>query len=78
MKKFETIEFEIIENTGIIWLNRPDKHNAMNDIMISEIIDWGICEENMNIKRPTKRRPKKNHRTFLTLFFIIIIVNQTI
>lgn len=45
MKKYETIEFQIQENIGTVWFNRPDKHNAMNDIMISEIID---CFNNIN------------------------------
>ena len=39
MKSYENIEFELKENIGIVWLNRPDKHNAMNDVMMSEIID---------------------------------------
>ncbi|MCF8296993.1 MAG: enoyl-CoA hydratase/isomerase family protein [Saprospiraceae bacterium] len=45
MKQYENIEFEIQDAIGIVWLNRPDKHNAMNDVMISEIID---CFENIN------------------------------
>jgi len=45
MKHYENIEFEIQDSIGIVWLNRPDKHNAMNDVMISEIID---CFENIN------------------------------
>ena len=45
MKDYENIEFEIIDSIGIVWLNRPDKHNAMNDVMISEIID---CFESIN------------------------------
>ncbi|MFC2111333.1 enoyl-CoA hydratase-related protein [Bacteroidota bacterium] len=45
MKSYENIEFEQKDHIGIVWLNRPDKHNAMNDIMMSEIID---CFENIN------------------------------
>lgn len=45
MRTYETIEFEHKEEIGTIWLNRPDKHNAMNDVMISELID---CFESVN------------------------------
>lgn len=45
MKKYENIEFELKDNIGTVWFNRPDKHNAMNDVMISEIID---CFEEIN------------------------------
>jgi len=45
MKNYENIEFEIQDSIGIVWLNRPEKHNAMNDVMISEIID---CFEKIN------------------------------
>jgi methylglutaconyl-CoA hydratase len=36
---YNNIEFEQSENVGIIWLNRPDVHNAMNAEMIAELID---------------------------------------
>jgi len=39
MKSYQNIEFELIENIGTVWLNRPEKHNAMNAEMIDEIID---------------------------------------
>ena len=39
MKTFIHIEFELKDQIGTIWLNRPDKHNAMNAEMISEIIE---------------------------------------
>ncbi len=45
MKNFDTIEFEQQNNISTIWLNRPDKHNALNDKMISEIIE---CFEEIN------------------------------
>jgi methylglutaconyl-CoA hydratase len=45
MKTFNNIEFELTGHTGTIWLNRPDKHNAMTAEMIGEIID---CFEAMN------------------------------
>lgn len=39
MNKYQTIEFEIKGVIGTIWLNRPDVRNALNEQMISEIID---------------------------------------
>jgi methylglutaconyl-CoA hydratase len=39
MKNYEAIKFELKDNIGIVWLNRPDVHNAMNEQMISEITD---------------------------------------
>lgn len=43
MKQYKTIEFEIKEEVGTIWLNRPEIHNAFNEVMISELIS--IFEE---------------------------------
>lgn len=37
MKVYNNIEFELKDNIGTIWLNRPDKRNAMNAEMISEM-----------------------------------------
>lgn len=37
--KYTNIEFEINDGAGIIWLNRPGVHNAMNAEMIVEIIE---------------------------------------
>ncbi len=45
MKSFTSLEFELIDRTGTIWLNRPDKHNAMTAEMIGEIID---CFQEVN------------------------------
>ena len=39
MKSYETIQFELNGVIGTLWLNRPDVHNALNEKMISEIID---------------------------------------
>lgn len=39
MKNYKTIEFEVRENTGIVWLNRPEIHNAFNEEMILEVTD---------------------------------------
>ncbi len=45
MKTFQHVEFELTDNIGTLWLNRPDKHNAMNAEMIGEIIE---CFEEIN------------------------------
>ncbi len=37
MKNYQTIQFEIRNAVGTISLNRPEKHNAFNDVMISEL-----------------------------------------
>jgi len=39
MKQHETIEVEIKDRIYTIWLNRPDKHNAFNNIMLNELAD---------------------------------------
>lgn len=36
---FKTIELEIVNEVGTIWLNRPEIHNAFNEVMISELIE---------------------------------------
>ncbi len=45
MQRFTTIEFEKRDDLGIIWLNRPEIHNAFNEVMISELI---ACFEAIN------------------------------
>ncbi len=45
MTNYNNIELEINDGIGIVWLNRPDKHNAMNAEMIGEIIE---CFEMIN------------------------------
>jgi len=40
MHNYKTIEFEINKQVGTIWLNRPEIHNAFNEVMISEIIHF--------------------------------------
>jgi methylglutaconyl-CoA hydratase len=45
MTNYTTIEFEKSADLGIIWLNRPDIHNAFNEVMIQEVID---CVETVN------------------------------
>jgi methylglutaconyl-CoA hydratase len=42
---FTTIEFEKKGDLGIVWLNRPEIHNAFNEVMIQELID---CFEAIN------------------------------
>lgn len=43
--KYETIILEIKDCIGTIWLNRPDVHNAFNNVMLTEIAD---CIESLN------------------------------
>jgi methylglutaconyl-CoA hydratase len=38
MTTFQTIEFEQKGDLGIVWLNRPEIHNAFNEVMIAELI----------------------------------------
>lgn len=45
MQTYETIEFELKGSIGTLWMNRPDVHNALNEKMISEIIQ---CYEEVN------------------------------
>lgn len=46
---YTTIEIEIKNQMATVWLNRPEIHNAFNEIMIRELIDafeWLNTEEN--------------------------------
>ena len=45
MPTYTTIEFEKQGDLGIVWLNRPEIHNAFNEVMIQELID---CFEALN------------------------------
>lgn len=45
MKEFKTLLLEIKENRAVIWLNRPEIHNAFNEVMISELTE---CFEKIN------------------------------
>jgi methylglutaconyl-CoA hydratase len=36
--KYETIEIQVRDAVGAIWLNRPDVRNAFNEVMIEELI----------------------------------------
>jgi len=48
MKEYTNIEFELKDDLGIVWLNRPEVHNAMNAEMMSEIIDCFEAVNSMN------------------------------
>lgn len=39
MKTYETIQFEITGDIAAVWMNRPDIHNAFNELMIGELLD---------------------------------------
>ena len=45
MTNYQTIEFEKQADLAIVWLNRPDIHNAFNEVMIRELIE---CFEAIN------------------------------
>lgn len=45
MTNYQTIEFEKQGDIGTVWLNRPEIHNAFNEVMIQEVID---CIEAVN------------------------------
>ena len=45
MKMYNTIICEIRDQVATVWLNRPEIHNAFNEVMISELID---CFEKIN------------------------------
>jgi len=38
-KLYETLEYEIKDNIITIRLNRPEVHNAFNDVMLAELVD---------------------------------------
>ena len=46
MPDFKTIELEIKADLAVIWLNRPEIHNAFNEVMIQELID---CIDAVNL-----------------------------
>ena len=47
MKIYETLEIEVKDKVAIVWLNRPDMHNALNQQMIADLID---CFESLNVE----------------------------
>ena len=38
-QNYQTIEFELKQDVGIVWLNRPEIHNAFNEVMIAELLE---------------------------------------
>jgi methylglutaconyl-CoA hydratase len=42
-KNYQTIETELRQGVALIWLNRPDVRNAMNDVLIAELTDAVEC-----------------------------------
>ena len=49
--KFETINFEIIENIAIIHLNRPNSYNSLNAKMAKELLEISYeCDTNKKIR----------------------------
>ena len=51
MPEYETIAWENIEGIGFLTLNRPEKHNAMNLIMLREIGDrLEACHTDKSVK----------------------------
>ena len=49
--KFETINFEIIENIAIICLNRPNSYNSLNAKMAKELLEISYeCDANKKIR----------------------------
>ncbi len=39
MSKYDTIEFEVKDGIGTLWLNRPEVRNAFNHEMIADVMD---------------------------------------
>lgn len=39
MKTFQTIQFELTGDIATLWLNRPEIHNAFNEVMIGELLE---------------------------------------
>ncbi len=48
MKTYQTIEFELKDRVGTIWLNRPAVHNAFNDVMIAELTEFFTAVNTMD------------------------------
>ncbi|MBI4646774.1 MAG: enoyl-CoA hydratase/isomerase family protein [Bacteroidia bacterium] len=39
MKSFKTIELKLNDGIGTVWLNRPEVHNAFNNVMIKDLTE---------------------------------------
>jgi len=49
--RYQTVLFEIENSVALVTLNRPDVHNAFNDIMIRELIDvFGDIEKHQEVR----------------------------
>ena len=42
MKNYQSLKLEIKESVLTVWLNRPQVHNAFNEVMIKELMAEGI------------------------------------
>ncbi len=51
MGQYKTIEVEVVNHKATIWLDRPEIHNAFNEVMISELID---CVEEINYREDVR------------------------
>jgi methylglutaconyl-CoA hydratase len=51
MDDYKTITCESSEQVTTVWLNRPELHNAFNEVMISELID---CFKSIGMKEETR------------------------
>jgi methylglutaconyl-CoA hydratase len=48
---YSTIEFQITERTAIVTMNRPDRRNSLNDVMIKELTDvFGLLQRNQQVR----------------------------
>ena len=47
MNIYQTLEIEVINDVGTVFFNRPQVHNAFNEVMISELI-YAVEELNKN------------------------------
>lgn len=56
MKQYSCLEFEQQDVVGTIWLNRPEIHNAFNEVLIAELIDIFDEIEKMDNLRIVKLR----------------------
>ncbi len=46
MKKYHTLLYEIRDSVGLLTLNRPERINAINDVMIEELEDFWQAQRN--------------------------------
>ncbi|NDF51399.1 MAG: enoyl-CoA hydratase/isomerase family protein, partial [Betaproteobacteria bacterium] len=49
---YQTLQCELNQGVGLIWLNRPDLRNAMNDVMLGELthaLDNAISDDEVRV-----------------------------